>query len=152
MLSRKTKYGLNALLHLARSAEDELVPIARIAEAEHIPAKFLESIMLELKRAGILGSRKGKGGGYYLRRAPEDVRLHEVMRLFDGPIALLPCVSEKAYERCEECRDEATCGIRSVFDEVRSETLRVLGGATLAAVMAREDALRAEATGGKRQR
>ncbi|PJF37527.1 MAG: transcriptional regulator, partial [Phototrophicales bacterium] len=89
--------------------------ISQIAEAQNIPQKFLESILLDLKNAGILNSKKGKGGGYYLMRDPQEVNMADVMRLFDGAIAFLPCVTYKYYEHCEECKDEATCGIRDVF-------------------------------------
>jgi Rrf2 family protein len=150
VLSKKTKYGINALVFLTRHRDQGPIAINRIAEAEHIPAKYLEAILLELKNAGILASRKGKGGGYYLLRPPEKVRLSEIMRLFDGPIALLPCVTSKYYERCEECRDEATCGIRSVFQEVRAATVRLLDEATLAAVLDREDLLQDAVRGAKR--
>jgi Rrf2 family protein len=147
MLSRKTRYGINALVYLTRHRDQGPIAITKIAEAEHIPAKFLEAILLELKNAGILASRKGKGGGYYLLRDPEKVRLSEIMRLFDGPIALLPCVTNKYYERCEECRDEATCGIRHVFQEVRDQTVKLLDQATLQEVLDRETRLMQEKSG-----
>jgi Rrf2 family protein len=138
MISKKAKYAINALVYLARHAKDKPVRIGQIAESENIPQKFLELILLDLKNAGILGSRRGRGGGYYLRRPPGEVQMVEVMRLMDGPIALLPCVSFHHYERCEECKDEAVCGIRSVFMEVRDATLRILGEATLAAIVNNE--------------
>ena len=115
MLSKKTKYALNALVYLAKHYEKGPVLISQIAESENIPQKFLEAILLDLKNSGILSSKKGRGGGYYLLKNPQEVTIANVMRLFDGPIALLPCVTYKFYERCEECDNEATCGIRDVF-------------------------------------
>ena len=145
MLSKKTKYAINALVYLAREYEGgEPVQISKIAESENIPRKFLEAILLELRHAGMLNSRKGKTGGYYLQLSPEEINIADVMRLFDGPIALLPCVAYKYYERCEECIDEETCGIRSVFSDVRSETVKMLKRATLAEIMKRSEVLKKE--------
>lgn len=141
MLSKKAKYGINALLYLAQHQQDRPIPIHQIVESENIPSKFLEGILLELRKSGILGSKKGPGGGYYLLRAPEKVNLAEVMRLFDGPIALLPCVTYKYYERCEECQDEETCGIRDVFMQLRNETVELLKRSTLRDIMRREASL-----------
>ncbi|EMR03895.1 RrF2 family transcriptional regulator [Cesiribacter andamanensis] len=142
MISKKTKYAINALVYLARRWEQGPVLISEIARAESIPQKFLEAILLELKRAQILASKKGKGGGYFLIRAPQEVSMAEVMRLFDGPIALLPCTAHRYYERCEECRNEHLCGIRDVFSVVRAATVRLLKNATLSEIMRREEALR----------
>jgi Rrf2 family protein len=143
MLSRKTKYAINALVYLARESKDgEPIQISRIAESENIPRKFLEAILLELRHAGMLNSRKGKTGGYYLQKSTDEINIADVMRLFDGPIALLPCVAYKYYERCEECVDEETCGIRSVFSDVRSETVRMLKRASLAEIVKRSEALK----------
>ncbi|MFN6946389.1 MAG: RrF2 family transcriptional regulator [Cytophagaceae bacterium] len=142
MLSKKTKYAIKALIKLAKEYQNGPILIGDIAETEKIPKKFLEAILLELRNAGILNSKKGKGGGYYLIKNPEDVNLANVIRLFDGPIALLPCVSYKYYERCEECVDEETCGIRNVMSEVREETVRVLKNNSLADIIKREDDLR----------
>lgn len=141
MLSKKAKYGINALLYLAKQQGGQPVPIHQIAESENIPPKFLENILLVLRKSGTLGSRKGPGGGYYLIRKPAEVNLADVMRLFDGPIALLPCVTYKYYERCEECRDEETCGIRDVFLQLRNETVEFLKGSTLEDIMQRESHL-----------
>lgn len=141
MISKKTKYALNALVYLARNENDGPILISQIAKAQHIPQKFLEAILLDLKNAGILNSKKGRGGGYYLIKTPEEVNMADVMRLFDGAIALLPCVTHRYYERCEECRDEATCGIRDVFQEVRNETVNILKRSTLAEIMSRENRL-----------
>ena len=144
VLSKKAKYAINALVYIARQeAQDDATPIPAgvIAEAQNIPSKFLEAILLDLRHAGILLSRKGKNGGYKLQKPPEDIHMADVMRLFDGAIALLPCVTYKFYERCEECTDEETCGIREVFMEIRNETVRKLKASTLAAIMKREDQL-----------
>ncbi len=141
MLSKKTKYAIVALVHLAKRDTKAPVVIKDIAEAEHIPQKFLEAILLELKNAGTLSSRKGKGGGYYLHKSPQEINLADVMRIFDGPIALLPCVTHTYYERCDECKDEATCGIRDVFMELRAATVDILKRATLASIVNREMAL-----------
>jgi len=151
MLSKKTKYAINALVFLAReSKEGEPVQISRIAESEHIPRKFLEAILLELRHAGMLNSRKGKTGGYYLQQTPAEINIADVMRLFDGPIALLPCVAYKYYERCEECKDEETCGIRAVFSEVRSKTVQMLKDATLAEIIKRSEGLKKEISSQKK--
>lgn len=121
--------------------------ISTIAEEENIPQKFLEAILLELKNDGILGSKKGKGGGYYLRKDPETVNLAQVLRLFDGAIALLPCVTFKFYERCEECKDEETCSIREAFLKVRNETVKIFKNQTLKGLLEREKKLIAKKKG-----
>ncbi len=131
MLSKKCKYAIHALVYLAERYQEGPVHIQEIAEEQHIPKKFLEAILLELRNAKILHSKKGKGGGYYLYKKPEDVSLTEIIRLMDGAIALLPCVSLNYYEPCEECRDEKTCAIRHAFLGVRDETLRILSETTL---------------------
>ncbi len=142
MISKKTKYAINALVYLAREySKNEPVQISRIAESERIPRKFLEAILLDLRNAGMLNSKKGKMGGYYLQMNPEEINIADVMRLFDGPIALLPCVAHKYYERCDECIDENICGIRSVFADVRNETVNMLKRATLAEIISRSDFL-----------
>ncbi|MBS1542707.1 MAG: Rrf2 family transcriptional regulator [Bacteroidetes bacterium] len=141
MLSKKCKYAIHALVYLAERYQQGPVHIQDIAESQHIPKKFLEAILLELKNSKILHSKKGKGGGYYLYKSPEEVNLVEIIRLMDGAISLLPCVSYNYYEPCEECRDEKTCGIRDAFSMVRDETLRVLSGSTLAQIVQREKEL-----------
>ncbi len=142
MLSKKCKYAIHALVYLAERYQQGPVHIQDIAEEQHIPKKFLEAILLELRNAKILHSKKGKGGGYYLYRKPEDVNLMEIMRLMDGAIAMLPCVSLNYYEPCEECRDEKNCGIRDVFIGVRDETLRILSESTLAQILERQKGIR----------
>lgn len=131
MLSRKCKYAIHALVYLAERYQEGPVHIQEIADNEKIPKKFLEAILLELRNAKILHSKKGKGGGYYLYKPPEQVNLIEIIRLMDGAIAMLPCVSLNYYEPCEECQDEKACGIRDAFIGVRDETLRILAESTL---------------------
>lgn len=142
MISKKTKYAINALVFLAKDEQRKPIRISDISEAQNIPQKFLEAILLDLKKAGVLASKKGKGGGYYLLQTPEDVNLADIMRLFDGPIAFLPCVTHKYYERCEECMNEETCGIRDVFYEVRNKTVELLKQANLGEIMLRESKLK----------
>lgn len=142
MLSKKAKYAIKALVKLAKEYKKGPILIGDISEEERIPKKFLEAILLELKNAGILNSRKGKGGGYYLLKDPKDVALATVIRLFDGPLALQPCVSLNYYEKCEECVDEAYCGIRSVIKDLHAKVLDVLDSNSLADIIRREDGLR----------
>ena len=132
MLSKKAKYGLRAMAGLAREYGKGPLLIADIAERERIPRKFLELILLDLKKKGFVGSKKGKGGGYYLNRLPDTISVDQLIRALDGPLALLPCVSQMAYERCAECPDEDVCGIRNVFKEVRDSTVSILERTTLA--------------------
>lgn len=139
MLSRKTKYGLRALLTLARNGGGEPMLVADIADADGAPRKFLEAILLELKRRGLVDSRKGRGGGYFLRKGPQDITFGEVIRALEGPLAAVPCVSETAYARCVECVDEETCGVRIAMKEVRDATARILDKTTIAAVVVRID-------------
>jgi Rrf2 family protein len=127
----KAKYGLRAMVALARDHGKGPVLIADLATSETIPRKFLELILLDLKRKGILESKKGRGGGYNLSRPPSLISVGDVIRALDGPIALLPCVSQTAYKRCEECVDELTCGIRLVMKEVRDSTAAIFDGTTL---------------------
>jgi Rrf2 family protein len=141
MLSMKAKYGLQAMAVLAREYGNGTVLIADLASAEKIPRKFLEVILLELKRKGILESKKGKGGGYQLRRHPSKISVGELIRALDGTIALLPCVSQTAYRRCDECIDETTCGLRSVMKEVRDSTAEILDGTTLEELIRRSQRL-----------
>jgi len=137
MLSNKTKYALKALLVLAKEYGQGPVLISDIAQREDIPRKFLELILLELKNQGILQSKKGKGGGYSLARAPHTVSVGHVIRILDGPIAPLPCVSRTAYRRCAECRVERTCGIRMVMKDVRDATANIIDATTLGDVLKR---------------
>ena len=132
MLSKKTKYGLKALTYIARKESDDPVLISEIAKSENISQKFLESILLTLRKNGFLGSKKGKGGGYYLIKKPEEITMASVIRVLEGPIAMLPCVSLNFYEKCGDCPDEDTCAVHGLMIEVRDNTLRVLEHKTLA--------------------
>lgn len=113
------------MVYLASSNQGEKTHIARIAESEKIPRKFLESIMLELKKAGYLGAQKGKGGGYYLLKGPEEIAISDVYRVLEGPIAPVPCVSLNFYEKCEDCKNEATCEIHLLMVKVRDSALDI---------------------------
>lgn len=126
MLSKKTKYGLKALSYLAKLPAAEPVQISTISQAEQIPQKFLESILLTLRKAGYLGSRKGKGGGYYLLKSPDKISIAEVYRILEGPIALVPCVSLNFYEKCDDCPDEEACSVHKLMTEVRDSNLKIL--------------------------
>lgn len=141
MLSKKCKYAIHALVHMGHQPEEKFL-IKEISTACNIPKKFLETILLELNRAGILGSKKGKGGGYFLRRNVRDINLAEVVRLFDGAIALVPCATFKYYERCVECKDEVTCSIRHAFLEIRNETVETLKKSTIEDLVKRERKLK----------
>lgn len=145
MLSKKTKYAINALVYLAKKPAREPVLISEIAEKQHIPKKFLETILLDLRNAGILNSKKGKGGGYYLIKHPSEVNLAEIIRYFDGAIGLLPCVTHKYYEKCEECTDEVSCGIRHAFLAIRNETVEMLKKDTLEVIIKNEEKLKKHA-------
>lgn len=131
MISKKTKYGLKAMSHIARQ-EGRMVSIASIAQSENIPHKFLESILLLLRKSGFLGSKKGKGGGYYLVREASEIRMVDVMRVLEGPIAPVACVSLNYYEKCDDCPDESTCSLHSFMTKVRDAHLDILRSTTLA--------------------
>src|SRR6266516_2595497 len=118
MLSKKSQYAFRALTLLTEKYKGGPILISEIAKKKRIPLKFLENILLELKKAGILDSKKGKGGGYFLAKDPHKILLADVLRLVDGPIALLPCVSLHFYEKCKNC-DEKNCGLNRVMIEVR---------------------------------
>jgi Rrf2 family protein len=141
MLSKKAKYAMKALLYLAREYSKGPVLIAVLAEKERIPRKFLELILLELKNHGFVESKKGRGGGYFLAHDPNCLTLGQTIRAVEGPLAPVTCVSQTAYRRCDDCRDERSCGVRLVMKEVRDATAALLDGATLASVIARADAL-----------
>lgn len=132
MISQKAKYALRALVSLARAGRGETRMIGEISREQAIPKKFLEQILLELKRAGLVASRRGRSGGYELLREPEQIMFGEILRLIDGPIAPLPCLSKIAYRKCADCREEASCEIRRVFERVTLATRAVLDQTTLA--------------------
>lgn len=142
MLSKKAKYAIHAMIRLAKEQDQGPVAISEIADKEHIPPKFLEAILLELKTSGMISSKKGRSGGYYLRKDPDDINLAEIHRIIDGAIALLPCVTYNYYERCEECVDEKTCTIRKAMKEVRDETVRILKRYTLTHLVEQEHILK----------
>jgi Rrf2 family protein len=127
MISKKMKYALKALIHIANHQETEgYVKAHDIAEQGQIPKKFLEQILLDLKKGRIINSKQGNVGGYYFIKSPSKVTLADVYRLIDGPIALVPCASKNFYEKCDDCPDENTCSIRFALIQVRDETLKVL--------------------------
>src|SRR5258705_292317 len=136
MLTRKSKYGLKALLVLAEAPSQGPMLISELAASQRLPRKFLEAILLELKRAGLLHSKKGKGGGYVLGRPPTEITVGQVIRVLEGPLALTPCVSVTAYRKCDECLDEQACGVRLAMKEVRDATAEILDNTTLAGLNA----------------
>lgn len=137
MITMKTKYALKALCRLALAQPGERILIADIAEQEGIPRKFLELILAELKQHGILQSRKGRGGGYTLAKNADTITVAAVLRVLDGPIAPVPCLSRTAYQRCAECRDEVSCGVRLVLREAHAASVQVLENTTLADMVTR---------------
>jgi Rrf2 family protein len=132
MLSKKTKYGLKALSFIARQKGSAPIQTSIIAESENISLKFLESILLSLRKAGFLSSKKGKGGGYYLLKSASEIYMTDVIRTLDGPIAMLPCVSLNFYERCADCPDEDTCALHELMSQVRDSTLNIFNNTSLA--------------------
>ena len=147
MLSKKSKYAIKALVALAKhGSEIPYMRISAISEQENIPKKFLEAILLDLRNHGYLGSKLGVHGGYYLIKHPDKIILRDIIRLTDGPIALTPCASLTFYEKCDDCSDEKTCGIRKVMTEVREATLNVLSNTTIGDIVESEKKL----TKGKR--
>ncbi|MFH6970628.1 RrF2 family transcriptional regulator [Flavobacterium petrolei] len=135
MLSQKTKYALKALLYLAEQDVDHISKTVEIAEAASIPKKFLEQILLDLKRGHFVGSKQGKLGGYYLLKSKNEITLADIHRLFDGAIALLPCASLNFYERCSDCVDESECLLRHGLITIREETLKAMQGITIASLV-----------------
>ncbi len=132
MLSKKCQYALHALIYLADLEDNTSVTIGEIATERNIPKKFLEAILLDLKNAGILGSKKGKSGGYYLIKDAKQIPIIEVIRHIDGAVAMLPCVSLNFYDSCGMCQDEHTCRINNLFGQVRDATLKILSTNTIA--------------------
>jgi len=135
MLSQKARYALRAMLCLAR--KDKPLPIRSIAEDEHIPRKFLELILLELKSHGLVLSHRGKTGGYELAKPADAISFADVMRAVDGPLALAPCASRTAYRRCKDCPDPEECEIRATLLEVRDASAAILEACTLASAVSR---------------
>jgi Rrf2 family protein len=132
MISQKARYALRALLYLAARGGDEPVQIGEIAQAEKLPRKFLEQILLELKKPGIVRSHRGRAGGYSLGRPAKDISFADVLRVTDGPLALSPCVSVMAYRKCDDCFEESVCAIRKVLLAARDATAEILESRSLA--------------------
>ena len=141
MLSMKAKYALLAVFALAREFDKKLVLISELAETENIPKKFLEQILLQLKNQGILESKIGKGGGYFLNKPPQDITIGQIVRTIEGSLAPVPCVSQTAYSKCKECDDEASCAIRLVMKDVRDAISQILDGTTVAEALERSDSV-----------
>ena len=134
----RAKYALKALIYLAKTKDKGPVLISEIAETQKLPRKFLEQILLELKNLKILKSRQGKNGGYYLSQDPKKIEVGRIVRTFNGPLALVPCVSATAFQKCEECLDFKNCGIRRVMKKVRDVTAEILDGTSLETLVAIE--------------
>lgn len=151
VLSNKSKYGLKALLVLAREAGRGPILVADLAAREALPKKFLETILLDLKRQRVVESKKGKGGGYFLRRKPSEITFGEVIRVLDGPLAAVSCVSQTAYRPCAECLDEHACGVRLAMKKVRDATAQILDHTTLADVNVQLARMQRRAAGARRR-
>jgi Rrf2 family protein len=132
MLAQRTRYALRSLLYLTEKQDGTPVQLARIAETQRVPPKYLELIMLDLKKAGLVKSTRGPKGGYRLARGPDEISFGDVVRVMEGPIALVSCASVNFYEPCGDCHDEETCAIRKAFGIVRDQTTRLLDGISLA--------------------
>jgi Rrf2 family protein len=130
MLSKKSQYAFKALAYLTEKFNEGPVLISEISTKKKVPLKFLENILLELKKAGILESKKGKGGGYYLKKDPAEIKVVTIVRLVNGPVAMLPCVSLNFYKRCDNC-DETSCGLHDIMIQLRDASLTVLENKTL---------------------
>ena len=139
MLNKKTKYAFHALTYIGKDTSEKRIQVKAIAEKTNISKKFLETILLELKNNGILGSKSGIGGGYFLLKPANEVQLATIFRLFNGPIALLSCASINYYEKCEDCKDEINCGLRKIMMQVRDETLNILQKKTLQDIIDSEE-------------
>jgi Rrf2 family protein len=148
MLSHKTKYALKALFVMSADYGHGPLLISEIAERGNIPKRFLELILLELKNHGVLRSKKGKGGGYVLSQSPDEISVGHVIRMLEGPLAPLPCASKTGYEKCEDCPDEKTCGVRLLMKQVRDQTAAILDSASFADMLKLSQAART----GKRHR
>ena len=141
-ISKKTKYGLQALIALSRKYGEGPILIATLAHDEDIPLKFLELILLDLKNSGIVESKKGRGGGYLLGRPPDSITVGSVIRVMEGPLAPIPCASETAYKPCPECKNVEECGTRIVMREVRDAMAEILDRTTLQDVLRKVEAVR----------
>jgi len=132
MLTKKAKYGLKAMVHLARLEPAAGASIGEIAEANDLPRKFLEAILVDLRNAGFVRSRKGRGGGYALARGAADIPVGDVIRALDGPLAPIPCASRTAYTPCDDCADLASCSVRLIMQQVRDAMADILDRTSLA--------------------
>ncbi len=132
VLTKKGKYGLKAMVHLAQHPSEEFVGVLQIAEAQNIPKKFLDAIMAELRNAGFVQSKKGKGGGYKLAMAASDIAVGDIIRTIDGPLALIPCASKSRYFPCDDCGEEAACAVKLIMQQAQQALSKVLDGCSLA--------------------
>ena len=126
MLSQKVRYGLRALVELARAGPEQQLTAAELAARADAPRKFLEAILLEMSRRGLILSRRGKFGGYVLAKPPRDISFADVIRIIDGPLALAPCVSQTAFRKCDDCADLETCALRPALRQARDATAAIL--------------------------
>jgi Rrf2 family protein len=134
-MSKKCKYALKALVRLGKEYGQGNLLTDDIAQLEHIPKKFLELILLDLKRGGYVQSKQGAGGGYHLLQDPKKITLAEIYRFFDGAIALQPCVSQKFHEKCDDCPDEEACHLKPAFFDIREKTYQIMSTITLASLL-----------------
>lgn len=139
MISQKAKYAFKALVHLASVPRGQAMLIEDIATQANIPRKFLEHILLNLKHAGVIVSRRGRGGGYALLKDPADITIGQVLRVIDGPIAPLGCLSRSAYRPCADCPDEEVCAVRAIFGDIFAATIILMDATTLADAVRRTD-------------
>jgi len=135
VITQKAKYAFKALLYLATQPAGASLSIEAVARGADVPRRFLEHILLDLKRSGLVASRRGRVGGYSLMKPAEEMTIGAVLRAIDGPIAPLPCISRTAYRRCADCKDEKTCNVRHLFADTYSATLLLMDGTTLATAL-----------------
>jgi Rrf2 family protein len=140
MITQKAKYAFKALFHMAALPLGTSIRIEEIAEGASVPRKFLEHILLDLKKRAIVKSNRGRAGGYTLVKRPDEMTISDILRAIDGPIAPLPCISRTAYRRCEDCKDEKTCSVRRLFADTYAATLALWEGTTLAEAFAQNPA------------
>lgn len=141
-MSMKCKYAFKALIEMGKNYKEGTLQTVEIANAQNIPKKFLEQILIELKKGGFANSKQGAGGGYYLMKDPAKISLAEIYRMFEGAIAMLPCVSEKFYETCDDCDDEKTCGLKVTFAKIRDQTYELLSNQTVQTLLDNEAKLK----------
>jgi Rrf2 family protein len=132
VLTKRGKYGLKAMAYLAQRRPEEFVCVLEIAEAEHVPKKFLDAILAQLRNAGFVESKKGKGGGYRLAVAANDIAVGDIIRVIDGPLALIPCASKTRYFPCDDCADEAACAVKRIMQQAQQALSKVFDGCSLA--------------------